>query len=679
MGKAHRHKPTVARKGNTLPAPRTIVGLQQRAGLLSNPLFVFVVLTLLASLVYLNALPNQFVFDDYELVVENRQIRSLTKIPDILGFGDAPRRYRPVRFVSYSFDYFFFGLDPRGYHLFNLVYHALTTFLVYLIVRHLLDHPRVALLAAILFAVHPIQTDAVTYISGRRDVLSTLFYLLGFYAFLRYRIQKQVWYLGLVCAAFILGLFTKEMVVTLPVMMLCYDWYRHFPTDHARVDLAFCRTIVTTLWSVIRTYARLYVPIFVLAGLFLFEKLVLNNPSRMEGLYGSTYVHHGLSICRIFATYIKLLCFPVTLNADYSYNAFPVTTSLVDPAALGSVLLLLAVAVALLTALQSQKQIAFAGLWFFITLLPVSQIVPHHEPMAEHYLYLPSVGFCLLVALGVERLLTSVRTRPVAYAAFGILVILLSLRTVVRNGDWRDDLTLWEKTVQTAPHSSRAHQNLGTEYARRGEFDRAIAQFRQALRIWPQNPRAHYHLGNAYFALGRLDKARTAYQAALRHEPDLAQAYFHLGRVWGKQGHIDQALETLQQAVRLRPHYARAHHELGTAYYKKGLVEKAREQYLRTLEIDPKYTQAYRNLGIIYRQRQELEKAMSAYQALLRLDPQHVGAHLALASLYGRSSTGQRQALEHLRQVLTLAPDHPQASAIQSLVEALRTRAEHDQ
>ena len=644
----------------------------------SSSAFAFAVLALLAGLVYANALSNQFVFDDYDLVVDEPQIRSLTKIPEILGLGDERRRYRPVRFVSYSFDYFFFELDPRGYHLFNLLYHVLNAFLVYLIVRRLVKNPRVSLLAAVLFVVHPIQTDAVTYISGRRDVLSTLFYLAGFYAFLRYRAGTRATvraaYLALVFIALVLGLFTKEMVVTLPIMMLAHDWYRLLPSSHARIDLSFLRSMAATLVSVIRTYARLYVPILTVAGLFVIEKLLINNPSRMEGLYGTTYVLHFLTMCRVFTTYVGLLCFPVTMNADYSYNAFPVTTSLFDPVALGALLLMALLALGWLKMLQRHKDAAFGGLWFFVTLLPVSQIAPHHELMAEHYLYLPSVGFCLLAALGFEKLLASERTRSVATAVLGILVLALSVRTVMRNRDWRDNVTLWEKTVLTAPNSSRAHDNLGTAYARQGQFRKAIVHFEEALAISPQNFHALHHMGDAYYATEKLDQARTAYHEAIRWQGDDAEIHFSLGRVLGQLGEVDEARSAFQRAVRIRPGYARAHHELATAYYRQGLVEQARDQYLKVIELDPTYVSAHRNLGIIYQQRGEYRKAIAAYQAVTRSDPENVEAHLSLARLYLREEAEPQEALAHLRRVLAMAPDHPQAAPVKKLIDTLTTR-----
>ncbi len=473
--------------------------------------------------------------------------------------------------------------------------------------------------------------------------------------------------MALVPVAFVLGLFTKEMVVTLPVMMLTYDWYAQFEAGTRGV----LREIPAALARAVNRSRALYLPMFALLALFLFEKLVLHNPSQMEGLYGDTWLLHFFTVCRILAKYVLLLVSPLILNADYSYDAFPVTTSVLEPQALAALLFLGLIAAGLVAALRRAKLAAFAGLWFFITLLPVSQIVPHHEIMAEHYLYLPSIGFALLVALGCEQLIVSARTRHYAIAGFGAILVLYSARTVVRNLDWRDDVTLWEKTVETAPRSSRAHTNLATAYARLGDLDRAIDSYHQALEIWPRNLQAYVRLGDAFYVQGRLQEARKAYESAVRLKPDYAKAHFRLGRLFGRIGAVDEALDAFLKASRFQPRYAGAHHELATAYYKKGLLEKAQEHYRRTLELDGSYVSAHSNLAIIYEEQGDLDQAIGELEAVLRIQPENVEARLNLAMLLVQTGADRQKALLHLREFLARAPQHPQALAAKRLIDAL--------
>ncbi len=303
--------------------------------------------------------------------------------------------------------------------------------------------------------------------------------------------------------------------------------------------------------------------------------------------------------------------------------------------------------------------------------LPVSQIVPHHEPMAEHYLYLPSVGFCLVVALGWAKVFTSTRMRPYACAALGIVLLLLSLRTVVRNADWYDDLTLWEKTVRTAPQSFRAHMNLGFAYFQREAWPRALGAYEAALRILPNQARTHEAMGSAYMRQGQLDKARVVYRQAIALQPDWAQAHANLARVLRRQGWLDAARQAWQQALAVEPYHAQWHYEFGLLYEQQGVEEKAREQFLQTLDMAPDHVQAHWKLGMIDDAKGDLNRAIAAYQAVLRLQPGHAESHLRLAMIYMRAGRHLPRARQHLQQFLVLAPQHPQAPSVQQLIRTL--------
>ncbi len=655
--------PASPHRPDFVPAPAMIV----------RPMVALMLLSALVILAYANTLDNEFVFDDYDLVVKQKVIQSLDNIPRIMGIGEHPMRYRPIRFVSYAIDHHFFGLDPRGYHFSNVLYHLITVGLVYLIVRRLLGNPRVALMAAALFAVHPIQTDAVTYISGRRDVLSTLFYLLGFYLFLLYRDRNQRWYLGLVGMSFILGFYSKEMAITLPAMLLYYDIQRRLPpvTDQ---PVNLFRSMCSSFWPIVTTYWYLYAPLFVVAGIFFMEKVFVYNPSRMEGLFGGSPLLHFLTVCRIIVVYIKQLIFPVTLNADYSYRAYPLTVSSTDPMAWFAVAMLAAILFGLWNALQTNRMVAFGGVWFFVTLLPVSQIIPHHEPMAEHYLYLPSFGFCLVAALLAERFLTSPTAWRSAIAGFGVIIVLFTTRTVVRNGDWQDDLTLWTKTIQTAPLSARAHENLGTVYMKREQIDQAIVHYKHALAIEFRDEDVHRHLGSAYLQKAMFDDSIFSYREALRIQPRQPEALYQLGRAYGQKGFFDEAKEAFQNVIRYRPHHAKAHRELGTVYFKLDDIENATVYTEKALELHPDDWKTQKNLAIIYRDRGEIQMAIEAYQAVLGLNPKYVEAHLNLAQLHFRTSDGRGEALHHLRRVIALHPDHPQADLVRGMIDSFSSK-----
>src|SRR5574341_831417 len=343
-------------------------------------------------------------------------------LPEILGFNKGRPPARFVRTDSYTLDYLVSGLQPWGYHLFNLLYHLATTLLVYALARRLLAGSPAALLVALLFAVHPVHTEAVTYISGRRDLLSTLLTLAGVLTYLRYReapTRGRALGLG---ALYGLALFAKEMAITLPLLCLAYEAVQPAPGPGLRGAL---RALGQGTLAGLRRFPVLYGSLFALAGGFAFYLVVIAKATAKVGWWGGHVLFNFLTVARIWVHHLQLLVFPKTLLVDYSYNAFPVTNTLGDWRGWGAVLLLGLLALGLLRLLAVSRIAAFGGLWFALALLPVSHIIPHHELMAEHHLYLPSVGLFLLVGWAASVAWAQAAWRgPVLAAA--VLVLLRS-------------------------------------------------------------------------------------------------------------------------------------------------------------------------------------------------------------------------------------------------------------
>lgn len=572
MGKSKRSRRQPCRRSADVPA--AAFPIKDGAAIFLIAVVVFIV--------FANSIGNQFAFDDKQIIVQNHLITSLKNIPRILGLTTGHIAYRPIRDISYTIDYFFFGLNPVGYHLFNIFYHVVASIFAYLALALLTKNDRIALLGALLFAVHPVQTDSVTYLSGRRDVLCGLFYLMGFYYFLKYRQQARYKYILIAFAAYLLGMFSKEMAVTLPAIFFAYDFVMNLQQG------SFYKKIPSTIHKVFIKYKILYPGLFAVAGLFVFYKVVINNPSHAKGYYGGDFSNDMLTMATVFAHYIKLLVFPLTLNADYSYNAFPVSTSLFEPATFFSVLLLLALFALIVVLLTERNRLlAFGGMWFFITLLPVAQIFPHHELMAEHYLYIPVFGFVVVVAILFDRALAVLPQRRAIYAGFMLVAVLLSVRTIVRNGDWKNDLTLWTKTVATSPNCARARNNLGRALNAAGDPAAAILQFQEAIKIKPDYPEAYCNLGVAYAKLDRHEQAKAQFEKALHLDPRFGPAYYNLGVYFAGKGEPQKALPLFQKAIAIQPGFISAHFNLGVAYDKLDDKHRALEQFRQILTMNP--------------------------------------------------------------------------------------------
>ena len=593
------------------------------------------VLILASGAVYLNSLGGEFVYDDRSLVVENQLIRSPRNIPRILGLtGDKPLP-RPVRHLSYLVDYQVSGLNPKGYHAFNILYHAITSLLVFFLGVRLLGRGREipAFIAALLFAVHPVHTEAVSYISGRRDVLSSLFFFLGFLFFLRHRaragFRPAAWAFGM----YLLAFFTKEMAITLPAIFLLYDWSGEVG-EHTR-------DILPALIRALRRYWRGYLVFFGTAILLAFYTVWIENASHQSVYYGKSFLLNFLTMARFIVYYLSLLLVPLKLSAMYSYNAFPLTETPADTTAWLAVMVLLVLAGLIVWSFPRSRWAGFAGGWFFLTLLPVMQIVPHHDFMAEHYLYLPSFGFCLLAGIIFERVLEGNRTRIAAWAFLVLIVVSYSARTIVRNRDWKDQLTLWKRTTETFPECAQAHVNLGTEYNRGKEYEAAVREFTRALEINPRLASPHLGLGNAYLARGKHAAARREYLRAvhgyreyLEMEPDMKLSRMNLGAAYAQLGKFDEAIGEFQRVLGIDPSHVDASFNLGEIYWKMGMIDEAMKYYQRALSNNPDDIAAREALGVIYGQKGMTGKAEKTFKAIIRIKPGYPGAYYNLGLAY---------------------------------------------
>jgi Flp pilus assembly protein TadD len=398
-----------------------------------------------------------------------------------------------------------------------------------------------------------------------------------------------------------LAFFSKESGIILPLLCFSYDVTSRIRIKGPGIGLPPVREIWAGVRSAVREARLFYLPFVVLAGGLAFYVLFFARGTSMRTYYGGSLWFTGLTMARVFLHYIKLLLFPLTLNADYSYNAFPVTTSWADPNAWVAVLILAALGVGLLSILQSRPLVAFGGAWFFLALLPVSQIIPHHDMMAEHFLYVPSVGFFLVIAGLLNPLVDRPRTAPVLYAASLVVLLLLSLRTVWRNADWRDDLTLWSQTVQVAPQSARARNNLGSAYLRRGQLTRAEQELEVAVQIEPDFAVAHGNLGKIALDRDDLERAERELQTALRLEANGVIPRLWLGAVYVRKGRMTEAEQQFRAALARSPYDAYGYNNLGVLFAKGGRMAEAEEAFQSALTRMPQLTEARQNLARLRR------------------------------------------------------------------------------
>lgn len=482
---------------------------------------VFLLFLGVSFALYANSFGNGFVFDDNSTFRKPRlREQSISELLD---------DYRPLRYISYRIDEAVLGSDePWVYHVFNTLYHALASFVVFLLLRRL-GGEHVALAGALLFAAHPVQTESVAYLSGRRDVLSTLFYLLAFLAWMATRtswftvsLKPGARWLLPVLGLFALAFFTKEMAATLPLACLLFDAVV-LPARARR------RLRALVLWPRLLLARRRILPALYAAGALAGVAGViyaLKGGATTQGWHGGSAVSNYATSAGLVSHYALLLLFPLRLLGDRSFDAYPLSHSFLEVKVLLS---LAALAVGILVAIRVRRRaplVTFGLAWFLVTLLPVLHIRPFHEIAADHYLYLPSVGFCLLLGLGFAWLRARF-PRYVAWTALCLLLAAYSTRTVIRNRDWKDTETFWKATLITAPRCARASFNLGSIYAQRAKaatnasekqslYSTAAFYMARAVNIRPSYATARIDLGRVYRELGNKQAAREQWQEALR-------------------------------------------------------------------------------------------------------------------------------------------------------------------
>lgn len=535
--------------------------------------------------VYANTLFNGFVYDDVDQVVANPWIRSGEHIGEIFSSGSwaysgvTSNYYRPVMHLLYMFGYAVFGLVPAGFHAMNILFHGGVSILVVIVTAHLLrDQPppgrppyRYAPgIAGLLFATHPIHTEAVAWISGIPDLAFSFFGLLAFFLYLiapeegkRIRSIPSLLSLGF----FFVALLSKETALVLPLLLVVYEVAvrkeNSFRDSFARV-------------------APYGVPLLIL---FLLRTAAIGTLAPVARHQELSPYHIVLNVFPLFFEYAAKLILPVRLSV---FHGFQPVTSLFNPAVLASVVFAAMVLVAAEMLRRRSGPALFGLALIVVPLIPVLYI-PYlgENPLAERYLYFPSIGFVMLVALGLRSLsAASGRSTFFVILASLSLVALYSAETVARNTVWKSDRTLWQDTVMKSPDAPIAHFNYGAILQGEGDMAGAIDHYLTALKIRPSEKVCN-NLGLAYDSMGRTEEAIEQFRMAIRLNPDFVMAYNNLGVTLLHAGAFTEAIEPLQAAIRLKPRYADAYYNLGVGYEALGLRDKAMDNYRQAAELAP--------------------------------------------------------------------------------------------
>ena len=631
----------------------------------SKPFLHIVLLIIIGITLYANTFQNEFVWDDDELIVRNPYIKSWRHLQDIFTrdlfyHANGSSSFRPIQSLSLMLDYHFWRLNPFGYHLTNILLHISAAILVYLLVNLISSGNRaLSLITGLIFITHPIHTQAVTYISGRADLLAGVFSLLTIYLYI-YPVRKK-----LSIFSFILAILSKESALILPLILILYDillgekkggqqatslrgaiatkqskklrlrslsraiQLRLLPpylirgrNDKAR-DLARNDTIPNELFRIPR---HLY--FFAVVGIYAGIRFFLINFKSKPLLDEHTLYTRMLTAVKAGISYIRLLFLPVGLHMERS---IPHAKSILEPDVLVSIGLLSIFFIFIFKLYRYSRIACFGFIWFFLNLLPVSNcLIPLNATIAEHWLYLPSIGFFLgAAALGLK--LTSSKKPVIRQLNASALIAALafySILTINRNRDWRDSITLYENTLKYSK-SIRVLNNLAVAYHSKGQTKKAIRYLKEIVRVAPAYTKAYINLAMAYNGIGEGKKAMGCCKKALQlaqDGPDAYKAHCMLAIAYDISGNYELAISHFKKSLRLNPDDSRVHYNLGSICAKRAKDEEAVLHFKKSVELNPDCPYAHNSLGTAYEHLNRLEKAVRHYRRAVRLKPEYADA-----------------------------------------------------
>ncbi len=582
-------------------------------------------------------------YDDPWIVSENPHLRDgLTVKAIVWAFTDS--RYdwwHPLTWLSHLVDIQLFGMNPGPHHLTNLVLHLTNALMLFYVVQRMTRGFWSSFFVAALFALHPLHVESVAWVTERKDVLSTLFWILTMLAYCFYVERPGIVRYLLALLAFLLGLMAKPMLVTVPFVLLLLDFWplkrttllesgnAGSPAEGPRAGRNWGNSNLTRL-------ILEKVPFLVFAVVSTVVTII--GQQRVGGMAEVSAFPMGTRIANALCSYVAYLA--KTIWPSHLAVFYPFPSSFPAWKVMGAALLLLGITVWVVWACRKYPYLLVGWLWYLGTLLPVIGLIQVGDrAMADRFTYVPLVGVFVMVAWGLPEVLARWKQKKVLLGtAAGIAIAASTAATWVQVRHWKDTSSLFEHALAVTKDNHIAHINLGIALASKGKAAEAISHYREALRIKPSHPKAHNNLGVALVKQDKLNEALTHYAQAMRLKPDYVEAHYNMGLVLFRLKRYAEAIERYSEALRLKPDYAEAHVNLGLALISQGDLNGAEDRFRQALRLKPGLVQAHYGLGGVLERRGQYPEAISHLEAALRLKPNFEPARAALDRIKKRST-----------------------------------------
>jgi len=599
---------------------------------------------------YLNTLPNPFIFDDRHTITENKYIKHLETIPKLFtdkvtSLPITKGMWRPLLMLSFASNYFISGLSPHGYHLINILLHFLNAVLLYLLLETFLKElsfgRRLGL--TLIFCLHPINTEAVTYISSRSVTMCAFFILSGFYCYVRWRHDRRTRFFLLSLASYIFALMTKEIALILPMLIITYEFIynKNFWEERKEIILGFLPFLLITL-GYIFMIKLIFDEVF---GLFAKAKSALATRS-----YSSNILTQGA----VSFFYLYLFFYPFNLCVDHN---FPIISSLKNP--LGAIPLVLII-ILILTALSLRKRlplIALSIFWYLICLLPqfygrLNIVAAEHHPYLAYF----SVYFILAYLL-LKLKIKKEFSRLLFIFILGLFFIL----TIIRNLEWGSEYTLWKAELKNNPDSEIAKGSLGLYLINRGFDEEGERYLRQAINSKKGIASQPSILNLASYYAKTLNQPQKALELLNQHKDQISRLDLRhlntLGIIYAKIGQKEEAKKTWEEALRIYPEHPEIKSNLGWWHLENSKdIPMAKKYFLDALYDNPDSAGGRMGLGMAYEKENLFNKALEEYAKIIKLDPYDLKAYYRMGIIHAQKLFDAR-AEWYFKKTIELAPD----------------------
>ena len=581
---------------------------------------------------YQSALSAGFVFDDHQFFgYWCWQIEDLSQLPEVY---QAQCTYRPVRYFSLAIDHALYGREPAGYHLTNVLLHAVMVGLVFAFLYRMVRDRLAASFGALLWGLHPVHTDVVTYVSGRRDLVFAVFFMAAFLIWPRKArpLSGAVSRGVLAAVLLVLAFNSKEMAVTLPVVVVLSGV---IVVDRAKSAVGWIRRLAKS-----RYVAAVVAPlVFAFGGAACFvyyRGIVAPVTGSANRLYGGDLYHHVLSVLAAYAKYLELIFFPANLYGDYS--GFVLPTGGADPRVWVGLIVIAGIWIGGVLLWRRAPLVSLGLLWFGFTMLPVSHIIPHHELLAEHYLYIPLVGLAVPLTWAIGKGLGSPQWRLPIQIAVLVVCSLFVARISSRNAEFRDERTFAEVIIANDPNTVRGYLTLAHAHLVEHEFEQAVEALEPVLERMERTDRFYLNTRRnlllAHSELGNFEQAAEQAAILLAEFPDDEHAYHVMGTLLAREGRYEEAIELQRRGVELAPQDVEGRLHLGTTLMAAGRPDEAEEHLRFAVErwdhnIDAQVQYAYLALEM-----ERWEEALHHFEGALEIDPVNMHALENLVRLH---------------------------------------------